>query len=87
MSGVTRYRKAAHTRRIGRMKIPPIKRKVCQQCTSRLKGTPPIAWPLFSCQNCGAMCCEHLCGLKNGNSATCGKCWLESGRLTNKGTT
>ena len=40
--------------------------KRCRRCP---KG------PLWRCRSCGALCCEHLCGLKKmDGTATCGSC-------------
>lgn len=84
MSGVTRYRRAAHTRRLNKMKLPKMpKRKICFRCQrdglrhSRVERF----FARWTCRSCGAACCEHLCGCKDGDKATCVPCIQESAKL------
>lgn len=56
------------------------KKKVCGRCRSIKSG--------WTCRHCGAVCCAHLCYLKDGKVATCSACSI-TGRQSwnpNKGT-
>ncbi len=49
--------------------------KKCTRC--RQKGRRAT----WRCRDCGAYCCQHLCGFKTmDGTATCGKCNLLSAR-------
>jgi hypothetical protein len=58
------------------------KRKVCDACdkvrSKRSMSRVHRFFPLWTCQRCSAVCCDHYCSLKNGNEATCGNCQRET---------
>lgn len=97
MSGVTRYRKAAHTRRVNRQKLVgphrsaivehdkatdkiKVKVKFCAACERdyRIHHRVSRFFPRWTCRGCGAVCCEHMCSLKQGDAASCGNCQMDN---------
>lgn len=49
-----------------------MKTKQCSSCKRQKRNRA-----IYVCRSCGAKCCEHFCGNKVGNEATCGACRMK----------
>lgn len=60
------------------------KKKICKRCQREGLRHSRVErfFPRWTCRSCGATCCEHLCGYKDGGKATCGPCGEETAKLS-----